>query len=118
MTETAEKQVYEVRAEILKAMAHPARLQMIDAMSDTEMCVCDLAELVDLAVPTVSRHLKKMKTAGILTTRRDGNHIYHTLRCPCVTNVFQCIDDVLLSDDERARDVCDLIRQSSQHTER
>src|SRR6056297_2269943 len=106
MANESQKQIYEVRAEILKAMAHPARLQMIDAMAETEMCVCDLAELVDLAVPTVSRHLKTMKSAGIVTTRREGNHIYHTLRFPCATRIFQCIDDVLLSDDERTREVC------------
>ncbi len=86
---------YELRAEVLKAMAHPTRLIMVDALAEGEKCVCELQKLVGSAMPTVSRHLAQMKNAGIVARRRDGNQIYYRLLVPCVMNVFPCIDEVL-----------------------
>lgn len=116
MTELNNDELYELRAEIVRSMAHPARLKMIDAMAREEMCVCDLAELVDLALPTVSRHLQKMKAAGLVAARRDGNYIYHHLQVPCVAEIFGCVDTVLHADEQRARDVCTVPDSSDSST--
>ena len=86
---------YELRAEVLKAMAHPARLIIVDALSEGEKCVCELQELVGSAMPTVSQHLAKMKSAGIIAGRREDNRIYYRLLVPCITKIFPCIDEVL-----------------------
>lgn len=105
-----DEMIYEQRAEILKAMAHPARLKMIDALSSGEKCVCELQELVGSAMPTVSRHLSQMKAAGVVACRRDGNNIYYRLLVPCVLNVFDCIAKAIDSDDaemaEKAESSC------------
>ena len=86
---------YEIRAELLKAVAHPARLMMVDALAKGEKCVCELQELVGSAMPTVSQHLAKMKSAGIIVGRREGNKVYYRLLVPCITKVFPCIDEAL-----------------------
>jgi len=86
---------YEIRAELLKAVAHPARLMMVDALAEGEKCVCELRELVGSAMPTVSQHLAKMKSAGIIAGRREDNRIYYRLLVPCITKIFLCIDEVL-----------------------
>ena len=86
---------YEIRAELLKAVAHPARLMMLDALAEGEKCVCELQELVGSAMPTISRHLDRMKSAGIVTGRRDGNRIYYRLLVPCITKIFPCLDEAL-----------------------
>ena len=86
---------YEIRAELLKAVAHPARLMMVDALAEGEKCVCELQELVGSAMPTVSRHLDRMKSAGIVAGRRDGNRIYYRLLLPCITKIFPCLDEAL-----------------------
>ena len=98
--------VYEARAEILKALAHPSRLAIVDALADGERCVCELQELVGSDMSTVSRHLALMKAAGLLAARREGTSIYYRLRVPCVTRVFTCVEAVLAADTkERARRV-------------
>ena len=86
---------YEIRAELLKAVAHPARLMMVDALAEGEKCVCELQELVGSAMPTVSQHLAKMKSAGIVAGCRDGNRIYYRLLVPCITKIFPCLDEAL-----------------------
>ncbi|MGC9320010.1 MAG: ArsR/SmtB family transcription factor [Armatimonadota bacterium] len=96
-----QQSVYEARAEVMKALAHPSRLIIVDALSAGEKCVCELQELVGSSMPTVSRHLSQMKNAGIIEGRRDGNQIYYSLLVPCVLRVFPCIDAVLRNEAER-----------------
>jgi DNA-binding transcriptional ArsR family regulator len=93
--------VYESRAEVMKALAHPSRLIIVDALADGERCVCELQELVGSTMPTVSRHLSQMKNAGIVEGRRDGNQVYYRLLVPCVLKVFPCLDAVLRNEAER-----------------
>ena len=93
--------MYEARAEVMKALAHPSRLMMLDALAEGEMCVCELQEIVGGSMPTVSRHLAQMKNAGIVDSRRDGNQIYYRLVVPCGLKMFACIDAVLQSEAER-----------------
>jgi len=94
--------VYEARAEVMKALAHPSRLMMADALAEGEMCVCELQEIVGSTMPTVSRHLAQMKNAGIIEGRREGNQIYYRLLVPCVMRLFGCIDAVLQNERDRA----------------
>jgi len=86
---------FEERAKVVKAMAHPARLMMIDELSRGERCVCDLRALVGSDMSTVSKHLAVLKKAGIVEDERRGKNIYYRLRVPCVINFFHCIESVL-----------------------
>ena len=89
--------VFEKRAEILKAMAHPARLRMVDAISSGRKSVHELAELVGLDISTVSRHLTVLRNADIVTREKNGRNVYYSLRFRCVLNFFTCVEDVLVS---------------------
>jgi DNA-binding transcriptional ArsR family regulator len=96
--------IYEARAEILKAIAHPSRLAILDALTGGERCVCELQEVVGSDMSTVSRHLALMKGARLLSSRRDGINVYYRLRVPCVLRFFGCLEAVLAADaKERAR---------------
>jgi len=98
--------IYDVRAELLKAMAHPARLQMIDALAEGDKCVGDLQEVVGSALPTVSRHLARMKACGIVSRRRDGNCVYYSLLVPCILDIFDCVDRAVSADAQRKTQAC------------
>ncbi|WFS62674.1 metalloregulator ArsR/SmtB family transcription factor [Pseudodesulfovibrio thermohalotolerans] len=89
---------FEARAKVVKAMAHPSRLMMIDELSRGARCVCDLRELVGADMSTVSKHLAVLKKVGIVEDERRGKHIYYRLRVPCVLNFFHCIESVLNAD--------------------
>jgi ArsR family transcriptional regulator len=90
--------VYEARAEILKAMAHPSRLKMLDALEKGERCVCELQKVVGSDLSTISRHLSVMKAAGIVATDKRGSNVYYRLRVPCVLRMFGCVEAVLAAD--------------------
>ncbi len=92
----------------MKALAHPSRLMMLDALADGERCVCELQEVVGSSMPTVSRHLAQMRNAGIVNARRDGNQVFYHLTCPCVMRMFPCLDAVTRSEAERMAQTVEL----------
>ena len=86
---------FAARAEVMKAMAHPSRLMIIDDLSRGEKCVCELQTLVGHDMSTVSKHLSVLKKAGIVTDERRGKQVYYRLKVPCILNFFQCVESVL-----------------------
>ena len=85
----------EERAAIIKALAHPARLFLVEQLAQGERCVCELTEGVGTDISTVSRHLAQLKAAGIVASERRGQKVFYRLRTPCVVNFFGCIEGVL-----------------------
>lgn len=98
---------FEARAAIIKAMAHPTRLYMVDELSRGERCVCELTEMVGADVSTVSKHLSILRAAGIVADDKRGSQVFYTLKMPCVLNFFTCVERVLES---RAREQLKAIR--------
>jgi DNA-binding transcriptional ArsR family regulator len=86
---------FEARAEIIKAMAHPTRLFIVDELSRQERCVCELTEMIGADVSTVSKHLSVLKTAGILEDEKRGSQVFYRLKMPCVLKFFSCVETVL-----------------------
>jgi ArsR family transcriptional regulator len=97
--------LYERRARIIKAMAHPSRLIMLEALAGGERCVCDLQALVGADISTVSKHLAVMKSAGLVEVRKQGLWMYYRLRVPCIMEFMTCVEAVLQSDDGRPASV-------------
>jgi DNA-binding transcriptional ArsR family regulator len=86
---------FEALAEVIKAMAHPTRLFVVEELSQGERCVCDLTEMVGADVSTVSKHLAVLRAAGIIASEKRGARIYYRLRMPCVLNFFGCVESVI-----------------------
>ena len=85
---------YKAQARIMKALAHPTRLFIVDELSRGERCVCELTDMVGVEMPTVSRHLSQLKSAGIVDDEKRGAQVFYRLRTPCVMNFFKCVTDV------------------------
>lgn len=90
-----ETEKLERRANILKALAHPSRLRMIDKLAQGERCVCELQELVGADMSTVSKHLTVLKKAGLVESEKRGLQVFYTLLSPCVMNFFTCVESVI-----------------------
>jgi len=87
---------YEARAKIIKALAHPARLLIVDELAEHgERCVCELTDLVGSDMSTVSRHLAQLKGAGVVEDERRGKMTFYRLRVKCLTKFFDCIESVM-----------------------
>ena len=89
------KRLYELKAQVLAAAAHPIRLAILDCLCDGERCVCDLAARVGAGRPNVSRHLAVMLKGGLVECRKDGLKVIYSLKAPCVVRFTDCVADVL-----------------------
>jgi DNA-binding transcriptional ArsR family regulator len=68
------------RADILKAMAQPTRLKIIEFLRDGERCVCEIFPAIDEEQSNTSRHLNLMLTAGVLCRRKEGIKIFYAIK--------------------------------------
>lgn len=85
---------FKAQAQVLKALAHPGRLLIVDELSRGERCVCELAALLGVEMPTASRHLAQLRHAGIVEDEKRGVQVFYRLKTPCVLNFFRCIAEV------------------------
>jgi DNA-binding transcriptional ArsR family regulator len=73
------KQLAESQAEIYRIFSHSNRIQIFWLLMENEMSVNDIAEAIGASVQNTSQHLRLMKTASILDTRRDGQTIFYRI---------------------------------------
>ena len=88
-------QHYQARARVAKALAHPSRLLILDALAEKETCVCKLTELVGADQSTVSKHLAVLKQAGLVEDRKDGVMTFYRVKVCCLPKFWACIESVL-----------------------
>lgn len=92
-----DKLIYEAKAKVLKALAHPTRLWMAEQLADGERCVCEFADAVDADFSTISKHLAVLKQAGIVDDDKRGKQVYYRLKVPCVLKFMSCVEAVIES---------------------
>ncbi len=85
----------EARARIIKALAHPTRLFLVEELSRGERCVCELTALVGDDISTISKHLSLLRNAGIIADQRRGAQVFYSLCIPCVLGFCSCAEAVL-----------------------
>jgi len=80
--ETLPETEIEAHAKRFKALSNPVRLPIIDLIyhGGGELCGFEITEFFDLTQPTLSHHLKVLREAGLIQSRRDGTFVYHRLR--------------------------------------
>jgi DNA-binding transcriptional ArsR family regulator len=83
------------RVDVIKALAHPSRLMIAEALEDGERCVCDLRDLVGADLSTVSKHLTVMRQAGLLEMEKRGLKVFYRLTCPCLMGFLECVDSLV-----------------------
>lgn len=66
-------------SELFRVLADESRTGILYLLADGELCVHDLAEVLDLTLPTVSHHLRLLKLMRLVKSRRDGKHVYYSL---------------------------------------
>jgi len=89
------------RATILKSLAHPSRLLIIEMLEESPRCVGELTEAIGADITTVSKHLSVMKRAGLVRDEKHGTYSEYSLVCDCVTHMIDCIEEGMDSRSEK-----------------
>ncbi len=95
-----DKMIYQAKANIIKALAHPTRLWMTEQLADGERCVCEFVAVIDADFSTISKHLTVLKQAGIIVDEKRGKQVFYSLKVPCILNFMVCVEEVIKSNAE------------------
>lgn len=83
---------YEFRVKVLKALAHSTRLFILEKLKSGTLCVCEINEMINADVSTISKHLSVLKNAGLVSSEKKGLQVFYTLEMPCVFESLACIE--------------------------
>lgn len=96
---------------MFKGLADPTRLRIVGLLLDRELCVCDLMAVLRLPQSTVSRHMIRLKSAGLVSDRRDGKWVhYHLERTALVDDLRHLLKRHLIHDKQCKGDAAGLRR--------
>ncbi len=75
-------------SEFFKAFADSTRLKIIQALSKSELCVCEIAEIAGMTQSAISHQLRYLKTIDILSSRREGKSIIYSLKDTHILHIY------------------------------
>jgi ArsR family transcriptional regulator len=80
----------------LKIMAEPNRLRILYLLKDNPLCLCELEFILELSQPTITHHIKKLKSAGLITLEKEGRWTISKMVNPDIlqylTSIFQLLE--------------------------
>jgi DNA-binding transcriptional ArsR family regulator len=88
--------VPEAKAELFRALAHPARIRVLEVLSDGERSVGEMQPLVGIESSHLSQQLAVLRRAGLVTTRKTGSSVYYSLRAPELVDLLVAAKRVLI----------------------
>ncbi len=91
-----DKKIYELHANVCKALAHPTRMEIIDILKTKEMSFGKLLEKIGGAKSNLSQHLTSMLSKGILIQRKEGLNVYYKLSSKKVSTACHMMREVLI----------------------
>jgi ArsR family transcriptional regulator len=90
---------------ITKALSDRSRLRVVMALTDNEeLCVCQITEMLNLAMPTVSRHMSVLQNAGLVKSRKDSRWVYYRLSETFPKQCLNWLKEALMNSEAFAED--------------
>jgi ArsR family transcriptional regulator len=99
------------KAGILKALAHPVRIRLFEALVDGEKTAGDLVRITGEKDANTSRHLSVLKAAGLVKTRKDGLNVYYSNAVPCLVQALGCVSQAVCNIAEEHMKIAAAIRK-------
>ena len=88
-----EERILELKAEVLKALAQPTRLKILELLRHGERCICEIIPAINGEQSNISRHISVMQKSNLVTTRKDGVKVMVKVADP---KVFEILDHISL----------------------
>ena len=90
-----EEQVIELKAEILKALAQPTRLKILECLRKGEKCICEIVPAINGEQSNISRHISLMQKSHLVTTRKDGVKVMVKVKDQKIFDILDRITAIL-----------------------
>lgn len=90
-----DKEFYKIKTDIIKALANPTRLMIIDYLRGGEKCVCEIVQKLNDEQSNISKNLGVLKTNGLIKDRKEGLKVFYRLNICCIDEFFCCLDNII-----------------------
>jgi DNA-binding transcriptional ArsR family regulator len=90
-----EERVLELKAEILKALAQPTRLKILELLRNGERCICEIVPAINGEQSNISRHISLMQKSNLVTTRKDGVKVMVRVSDPKIFDLLDRVSSIL-----------------------
>ena len=109
-----DRPLYEIKAELFKALGHPARIRVLELLSAGEVPVSDLLADTGMEPSHLSQHLSVLRRAGVVSSRREGNTVYYRTAHDSVQELLASAREFLLDALARTHDTLTALRTSQE----
>ncbi|OGI23518.1 MAG: hypothetical protein A2287_05310 [Candidatus Melainabacteria bacterium RIFOXYA12_FULL_32_12] len=89
------KEFYKLKTEIIKALANPTRLMIVDCLRNGEKTVTEIIETLGEEQSNISKSLGILKNHGLIKDRKVGLNVFYSLKCCCLDEFFRCLDNLI-----------------------
>lgn len=86
-----EEKIFELKAELLKAIAQPVRLKILELLRDKELCICEIAPMINGEQSNVSKHISVLEKSKLVTTRKEGVRVFVKAN----PHIYQILDSLV-----------------------
>ena len=100
----AVRRARELQAEVLRALGHQVRLEILELLRGGELCVCEMEPALGLRQPNISQHLAALRAAGLVATRRDGVRAMYRVVDPAVYEVTDLVTGIVHRESAKTSD--------------
>ncbi len=104
-TPDSEQPVFEVKAELFKALANPVRIRVLEELAVSEWSVSDLAAAVGVESPHLSQQLRVLRRAGLVATRKEGTTVFYSIKDPMLVELLSVARQLLIAGLRETRDL-------------
>lgn len=87
--------IYGRKANLLKALAHSLRLQIVDLLRAESITVSELSAKLNEVQANISRHLAILRNSGIIDYKKEGVKTFYFVKHDCIANLHVCLDEIL-----------------------
>lgn len=101
------------KADILKALAHPFRIMILELLAGGEMTVGQIVAGIGAKEANTSRHLAVMRSAGLVASRKEGLNIYYSNKMTCFLSLLSCLDDGVCELADEQGEIAKLLRSKT-----
>lgn len=88
----------QIKASILKALAHPTRIKIVEMLREGEKCVCEMLSLLQLEQPNISQHLTILRNHGVVQTEKRGLFIFYQLKNKKLGEILEILEEIILEE--------------------
>ncbi|MBE0465875.1 MAG: winged helix-turn-helix transcriptional regulator [Candidatus Desulforudis sp.] len=90
------REIFDLQADILKALGHPTRVRIVEGLRGGKRCVCEIMAELQLEQSNVSQHLAVLKRAGVLGSRKDGMKVMYWVNHPEVFDLLDTLQEMVV----------------------